>query len=321
MNKRKHLMVMIVLLAAYVCAAWIGILSGASGLDSRELFAPEHRQILQLRIARVVLASIAGAGLAVCGIALQAVLRNPLAEPYLLGTSSGAGLGAVAAILLGMHRFGLPLFSFAGAVAVVFLVYSLARQGGRVPLHSLVLSGVIVSIACSGVIVFLISISSNEALHGAMWWLWGSTQVYDVELLSLVTAAVVAGCIWIYVLAQDLNAISLGEEAAQSLGIDYERTKRLLFFVTSFMTAGLVAVCGIIGFVGLVVPHAMRMVVGPNHKALIPAAAVASAAFMVACDLVSRTVFAPMEIPIGVITACVGAPVFIWLLKRSQEIR
>ena len=285
-----------------------------------ELLSAANRHILMLRLMRLLLAAVAGSGLAVSGIALQAILRNPLAEPYLLGTSSGAGLGAVMAIILGVSGIYLPFAAFSGAILSIIAVYAISRQGNKIPIQSLILSGVIVSIALSGIVIFLITISSNEALHGLAWWLWGSLQVYDLKLIFMVSAAVILGIIAIFVLAQDLNAISIGEEEALHLGINAETIKKLLFVITSMITASIVCISGAIGFVGLIIPHIMRFVVGPNHKALIPASCIAGAAFMIICDVVSRTLFPPLEIPIGVITALIGAPAFIILLKQRQKI-
>ncbi len=303
-----------------VSAALLSIIKGAVNIPLAELLSAANRHILMLRLMRLLLAAVAGSGLAVSGIALQAILRNPLAEPYLLGTSSGAGLGAVMAIILGVSGIYLPFAAFSGAILSIIAVYAISRQGNKIPIQSLILSGVIVSIALSGIVIFLITISSNEALHGLAWWLWGSLQVYDLKLIFMVSAAVILGIIAIFVLAQDLNAISIGEEEALHLGINAETIKKLLFVITSMITASIVCISGAIGFVGLIIPHIMRFVVGPNHKALIPASCIAGAAFMIICDVVSRTLFPPLEIPIGVITALIGAPAFIILLKQRQKI-
>jgi iron complex transport system permease protein len=306
----------------FIFAIFLAITLGSADIPLNELFSVANRQILLLRLSRIVLGIIAGCGLAVAGIALQAILRNPLAEPYLLGTSSGAGLGAVIAIISGVYSIYLiPLASFSGAILSIILVYNLARQGNKVGVQSLILSGVIVSISLSSIIVFLISISTSQALHGAIWWLWGSLQVYNFKLLLIVSSVVVLGVFIIYLLAQDLNAISIGEEAAIHLGINTEATKKILFLITSLITASLVCICGIIGFVGLIIPHTMRLLVGPNHKILIPTSCLGAATFMVLCDLLSRTIMPPLEIPIGVITAIVGSPIFIILLKTRQRVR
>ena len=315
--KKKILVLFLILIGVVLLA----ISKGSVSLTLTELLAQENRNILYLRLARILMAALAGAGLAVSGIALQAILRNSLAEPYILGTSSGAGLGAILAIIIGIGASFLPIVAFIGAILAIVLVYNLAKEGNRVGVQSLILSGVIVSIAFSAIIVFMVSLSSNEALHGMMWWLWGNLQVYDVKHLFIVGAIVIAGIIAIYILAQDLNAISIGEEEAMHLGVNAETVKKVLFVITSMITAGLVSICGIIGFVGLIVPHMMRFVIGPNHKVLIPATCIAAAIFMIICDLFSRTLLSPLEIPIGVITAVIGAPVFIILLKQKQRVR
>jgi iron complex transport system permease protein len=315
--KKRILFLFFVLIGTVV----LGVTKGSVRLSVPELLLHENRYILYLRLARILMASLAGAGLAVSGIALQAILRNSLAEPYILGTSSGAGLGAVLAIIIGIESAYLPFAAFLSAALTIILVYNLARQGNKILAHSLVLSGVIISIALSAIIVFLISMSSNEALHGIMWWLWGSLQVYDVKLLFMACAVIMLGIIVIYILAQDLNAISIGEEEAIHLGINIEALKKILFIITSMITASLVSLCGIIGFVGLIVPHMMRFVVGPNHKVLIPSTCLAAAIFMIICDIFSRTMLSPLEIPIGVITALIGTPIFIILLKKKQRIK
>lgn len=298
----------------------LGIVNGAVNMPISELLLKDNRNILLLRLARLALAMVAGSGLAVSGAALQAVLRNPLAEPYLLGTSSGAGLGAVIAIITGIYSIFLPVAAFIGALVSIFLVYIISRQGNKIPVESLILSGVIMSIALSGVVIFLISMSSNEALHGLMWWLWGNLEVYDFKLLLTVGVIVSLGILAIFILSQDLNAISIGEEQALHLGINAEKTKKALFFITSLITASVVCISGTIGFVGLIIPHITRLIVGPNHKILIPSACILGAVFMIICDTLSRSLFPPLEIPVGVITAMIGAPAFIILLRVKQKI-
>jgi len=315
---KKSIPVLFILL--FLVAA-LGVLKGSVQIPLKDFLLKDAQPIVQLRILRIFLAAIAGSGLAVSGIVLQAILRNSLAEPYLLGTSSGAGLGAVIAIILGVSGIYLPLAAFLGAVLSIILVYNLARENNKIPEQSLILSGVIVSVALSAVIVFLISISGNEALHEITWWLWGSLQVMDLKLLLTVAAISLAGIAAVFCFAQDLNAISIGEEEAMHLGVDIDRLKKILILITSLITASLVCICGIIGFVGLMIPHMMRLVVGPNHKVLIPVTCLAAAIFMIACDTLSRTLIPPLEIPIGVITAILGAPTFIFLLKRKIRIK
>ncbi|MBU0503719.1 MAG: iron ABC transporter permease [Candidatus Omnitrophota bacterium] len=318
--RAKNLKIFFTLIGLLLVVILLGISKGSVNIPLNSLLLSENRPILYLRIFRVFMAVLSGCGLAVSGIVLQAILRNPLAEPYILGTSSGAGIGAVLVMILGVSFAYLPLAAFCGALLSIILVYNLARQHNKINEHSLILSGVIVSIALSSLIVFLISISTREALHGITWWLWGSLQVYDHKLLILVSSIVFLGIGAIYLFCQDLNAISLGDEEALHLGIDIELVKKILILISSLITAGLVCISGIIGFVGLIIPHIMRMVVGPNHKILIPASCFGAAVFMVVCDILSRSIAPPFEIPIGVITALVGAPAFIILLKKKQRV-
>lgn len=316
-QKRKIVFLAVILSAAIL----LGISKGALSIPFLKLFSEENQQILYLRIARIILGILVGAGLGACGVTLQAILRNPLAEPYLLGISSGAGLGAITAIILGFSGTYLPFTAFFGALLSIVLVYNLAKEDGKIPVQSLILSGVIVAIALSGIIVFLTSVSGNEALHGIMWWLLGSLQIYELKLLLVVACIVILGIVSIFIFSQDLNAISIGEEEAIHLGIETETVKKLLFLITSLITGALVSVSGMIGFVGLIVPHMMRLAVGPNHKVLIPATCLGAAAFLVLCDALSRSLLPPIEIPIGVITSLIGAPIFIILLKRKQRVK
>ncbi|TAM37880.1 iron ABC transporter permease [bacterium] len=314
---KKRLLILFFLLGLAII---FGLVKGAVNIPLADLLLKNNQAIFNLRLLRIAAAILVGSGMAVSGIALQAILRNPLAEPYLLGTSSGAGLAAVTAAILGLSRLYMPLAAFLGAMASIILVYNLARERGMIADKSLILSGVIVSVAFSSIIVFLVSLFGNEAMHEMNWWLWGSLQVYDYKLLLLVAIPVILGICGIYLFAQDLNAISIGEEDALHLGINTQVIKKILILITAIITASLICICGIIGFVGLIVPHMMRLVVGPNHKLLIPVTCLAASIFVVLCDLLSRTLFAPVEIPIGVITAIIGAPVFIILLKKGRRI-
>jgi len=317
MHLKRRLLILLLLLCIVVI---LGLAKGAVNIPLPGLLLKENQAIFNMRLLRILAAILVGSGLSVSGIALQAVLRNSLAEPYLLGTSSGAGLAVVIAMIVGISKIYMPLAAFIGAVASIILVYNLAQEGSRITDKSLVLSGVIISIAFSSIIVFLVSIFGNEAMHEITWWLWGNLEVYDCRLMLLVSAPVILGIAAIFVFSQDLNAISMGEEEAVHLGIDTQKIKKAVILITALITASLICICGIIGFVGLIVPHMMRLVVGPNHKFLIPTTCLAASVFMVGCDIFSRTLFAPVEIPIGVITAIIGAPVFIILLKKGKRI-
>ncbi|MBU1125044.1 MAG: iron ABC transporter permease [Candidatus Omnitrophica bacterium] len=319
--RRKSRASILILTVAFFAMFFLCILKGTAPIPPGELFQPQFHTILFLRLLRVLMAIIAGIGLSVSGIVLQALLRNPLAEPYLLGTSSGAGLGVLLAILLGVSSFLLPLAGFLTALITLFLVYRVAVHNGRIPIHTLVLSGAILSVALSAIIVFIISITANETLHDVMWWLWGSMQVYELPLFIIVAVIVTGGVALVFFFSRELDIFCLGEEEAVHAGISVENVKKILLGIVSLITASLVSLCGVIGFVGLIIPHMMRLCLGARHRQLLIGTVIASSVFMMACDLIARTAFAPVEIPIGVITALLGAPLFIILLKRKQRIQ
>jgi iron complex transport system permease protein len=255
-------------------------------------------------------------------VIFQAVLRNPLAEPYVLGVSSGAGLGAVLAIVFGFGAVGLwmlPAMAFIGALATIVLVYALAQTAsGSMPAQTLLLSGVVVSSVLGSILMFVVSVAPSEKLHGVVWWLLGNLQVFDWGLLTFVTVIVAAGVATTLAFARDLNLMALGEVPAAHLGLDVQWTKKLFFVLASLMTGATVAACGLIGFVGLIVPHTVRLVAGPDHRRLVPASALAGAAFLVLADSLARTIIAPREVPIGVITAMLGGPFFLGLLRKRK---
>jgi len=295
----------------------MGISLGPVKIDLAELFASQNRVILRLRITRVILGLIAGGGLATAGVIFQGILRNPLAEPYVLGVSSGAGLGAVLGLFFKLNIELLPLVAFLGAGLTMLIVYNMAKINARISIHGLLLSGVIIGAVFSSLLLFFVSISPNEAMHGITWWLLGNLQIFDIKLLIIVSILIILGvCIAIY-FSRDLNAISLGEEEAHHLGIDVETVKKILFIVASLITGSIVCICGIIGFVGLIIPHAIRLIFGSNHRVVIPTSAISAGIFLILADTISRTVAPPLEIPIGVITALIGGPIFIILLRKK----
>ena len=316
---KKSLALYGVLLLALVAACLVSLFAGAVPLPARDLW---HSGIFRLRLARTALGVVAGAGLSAAGVIFQAILRNPLAEPYVLGVSSGAGLGATLAIVLGLGAAGawtLPAMAFTGALGTILLVYALARTpSGTAPVQTLLLSGVVVNAVLGSILMFVVSVAPSEKLHGVVWWLLGNLQVLDGRLLRIVSAAVAAGLAVSVLFAGDLNLMTLGEEPAAHLGLDVQWTKKLFFLLASLMTGATVAACGLIGFVGLIVPHTMRLLAGPDHRRLVTASALAGAAFLVLADSVARTIIAPREVPIGVITAMLGGPFFLGLLRRRK---
>ncbi|MBM4033200.1 MAG: iron ABC transporter permease [Planctomycetes bacterium] len=293
-----------------------------------ELLAGGLGGTLGLRASRVAIGIVVGAALSAAGVIFQAVLRNPLAEPYVLGVSSGAGLGAAVTILSGavaLWVWALPAGAFVGGLLTMVLVYRLARVGARVPVHSLLLAGVAVGAVIGSVLMFLVSTASVEgggSLRSIVWWLLGSLQITDLTLLAVVGGAVLVGVVLAFVLARDLNVMVLGEEPAAHLGLSVERTKLVFFALGSLLTGVSVAACGLIGFVGLIVPHTMRMILGPDHRTLLPCAALAGAVFIVVADTIARTALAGVgtELPIGVVTALMGGPFFIALLRRQRRV-
>lgn len=317
-NKRKFsiLFALFILLLVSIAA---GISNGAIKLNLRILFSQEYAQILHLRVSRVILGLVSGAGLAVAGVIFQGILRNPLAEPYVLGVSSGAGLGAVLALFFNLNAEFLPLAAFVGAGLTMFLVYNLAKINTKVSTQGLLLSGVIVGAVFSSLLLFFVSISPNEAMHGITWWLLGSLQVFDMKLLFIVASIISLGIAIALYFARDLNAISLGEEEAEHLGINVEAVKKILFIIASMITGSIVCICGIIGFVGLIIPHILRSICGSDHRIVLPASAISASIFLILSDTLSRTLMPPIEIPIGVITSLIGGPVFILLLRKKQK--
>lgn len=286
------------------------------------LFEADQAGILELRIWRVALGALVGASLAAAGAVLQTLLRNPLAEPYVLGLSSGAGLATVIAIVAGLSAWGvfaLPAAGFFGALISLFVVYRLARSGGGATSHALILAGVIWGSLCGSVLMFLVSQSTAEGLHAVMWWMLGDLQVYDVRLLGAVAAINGLALVVLGFIARDLNVMWLGEENAGHIGLNPERLKMMALALSAVLAASAVSVSGLIAFVGLVAPHAVRALVGPDHRRLLPACALAGAAFLVWADGIGRTILYPVEVPVGVLTALTGAPFFLILLKRRQR--
>ena len=283
----------------------------------------EQAIILSLRFPRAILAGLVGAGLSVSGVTFQALLRNPLADPYILGVSSGAAVGAVIAILLGLSTlsFGFPLASFAGALLTVIVVFYFGRQDGKIHPNTLLLAGVIISSFLSALIMFFISVSQKEELHTIIFWLMGDFSFSSKEAIYMILPYILLGILLLYLNARQLNLILSGEENALQLGVDVERLRLISYLAASLITAASVSVCGLIGFVGLIVPHSVRLVLGPDHRLLIPASALIGASFLIASDMFARILLAPMELPVGVITAAFGGPFFIYLLKTRKVIK
>jgi iron complex transport system permease protein len=274
-----------------------------------------------VRLPRVILAAIIGAALAGAGVVLQALLRNPLADPYILGISSGAGLGAITAILLQIPLTlwgGSPIaiFAFAGAIGTVWLVWMIGHFTTRSQVTSLLLAGVVVNAFLSAVIMFLTSIARSQELQATVFWLMGNITETDLRVLWVHAILVIAGLAVLFSLCAKLNVLSFGEEQAQNIGISPSKVRLIGFGVAAVITALAVSLSGLVGFVGLIVPHGVRLVFGPDHRQLLPLSAITGAIFLIIADTIARIVVAPAQLPVGVVTAIAGGPFFLILLAR-----
>ena len=281
--------------------------------------------IWRIRLPRVLLAALVGMALSLSGLAYQGIFRNPLADPYLLGVASGASFGAALAIVFGasfplLMGLGVPILAFGFSLIAVFLVIALAKQGNTVPIVSLILAGVILSSSFTAATSFLMLMSREKAVT-VLSWLLGSFSLASWEKVLTVLPLVIVAALIIAASSRALNLLQLGEEQASQLGLNTELFKYGLITVATLVTAAAVSVSGIIGFVGLMVPHAARLAFGPDHRGLVPQVALLGAIFLVLADLLARSLISPAEIPIGVVTALVGGPFFLYLLKRQQRLR
>ncbi len=281
----------------------------------------EYNILFDIRLPRIILGFAIGGALSLAGIILQGMFRNPLVEPYTLGISGGAALGVSLNIIFGLYKIGvltLPFFGFLGAALVIMLMYFLNMRKGIVKLQGLLLNGVMISFVSSSLIMLIMSLSRSEDLHGIVFWIMGSLEEPDWAIIKVTVSAAIILLIVSYLFCLDLNAFSLGEEEALHLGVPIERTKRLLFIIASLLTGFSVSVAGMIGFVGLVVPHFIRMFVASDHRISLIAAFLAGGMFLIFCDTLARTIIAPLELPVGVITGILGGSLFIYALTKRE---
>lgn len=280
--------------------------------------------LLQVRLPRVVLGFLVGVCLASVGVALQALLRNPLADPYVLGVSSGAALGVAVAVLFGIGTtvlaFSLlPVCGFMGGLLALLVIYRMASTYDRLPIHSVLLAGVILNAIFSALIMFVTSIMEPNRSFGMMAWLMGSLTAPAYPTLAALSAYLLVGLVLLVKQVRVLNILALGEESARSLGIDTERTKRSIFLVSALLTGAVVSFSGMIGFIGMIIPHAVRLVVGADHRLLLPTSALVGGMFLMLADTIARTAFVPSEVPVGIITALAGGPFFVYLLVWRKD--
>ena len=302
-------------------ATTVAVLGSLIGVVDATPLAPSALLIIaEIRLPRVLLAGLVGVALATAGAVMQGFFRNPLADPSIIGVSSGAAVGAVAVIVLGVSLpggLGLQTAAFTSAVTTGFIVYLIAHRGGRTPVATLLLAGVAVQ-AFLGALISFMTLLSGWDMRRVLYWLMGHLGGTTWDDLSVIAAVVPVLLIATYLHAHALNVLTLGESSAQAVGIAVERTKRRLLILASVLTAVAVAVTGVIGFVGLIVPHGMRLVVGADHRILLPTSALAGASFLIIADAIARS--AAAELPVGIVTAAVGAPFFLYLLRREGAV-
>ncbi|MCP4687597.1 MAG: iron ABC transporter permease [Desulfobacterales bacterium] len=273
-----------------------------------------------LRFPRVLLAALLGAALSLGGLVFQALLRNPLAEPYILGISGGSAIGAILGILAGFSRFpGVTISAFTGSALTLVLILIMSSGQSILKKNALLLSGVMVNAFCSAVIMFLISMTQDSRLHNILFWLMGDLSMIDIRGAGILAAILLPCFIVIFMFSNTMNLMLMGKEMARTMGVNIKVATILLLTLTSLMVSATVSQCGLIGFVGLVIPHILRLALGPDHRVLTPACVLGGATYMILCDLLARILPEQGEMPAGVITALIGAPIFIILLKRSKQ--
>lgn len=326
---RRLTFIIIALSVALVLAVVMGLATGPSGVDLTPIWGfltgtsdPQSLDIAiieRIRLPRVLMALFCGATLSLGGLVFQALLGNPLAEPYILGISGGSATGAILGILAGFSRIpGVSLTAFAGSMATLGLVLLLSRGDTRAGRDAMLLAGVMVNAFCSAIIMFLISISEENKLHDIMFWLMGDLSSADIPQVKLVALLCLPCFLIIFAFSHRMNLMLMGRQMARAMGVAVRSTTLVLLVTTSFMVSAMVCQSGLMGFVGLVVPHVLRLIMGSDHRLLVPASIIGGGAFMVICDLLARWVPREGEIPVGVITAIIGAPLFIFLLRRKE---
>jgi iron complex transport system permease protein len=334
MNKKhfRWLTGILILIAALlgICAAALCL--GPAGIPFKKVVAlifsgkgsAEYSILFDIRLPRIILGLAVGGGLALAGVILQGMFRNPLVEPYTLGISGGAALGVSLNIVFKVYKyFGVltfPFVGFLGSLSVIALLYMMSVRRETVKLQGLLLNGVMISFISSSLIMLIMSLSRTEDMHGIVFWIMGSLDEPNWFIIKVTAAAVVSLFLLSYLFCRGLNAFALGEEEAAHLGIAVERNKKILFVIASLLAGFSVSVAGMIGFVGLVVPHFVRMFTGGDHRVLMPASFLAGGAFLVFCDTLARTVISPVELPVGVITGILGGGFFIYALSRKENL-
>lgn len=304
---------LLAVLAAVILSA---VIFGSSQLKWTD---PQTATIIwQLRVPRIILGFLVGAGLACCGVVFQAMLRNSLAEPYTLGITSGAALGATSAILMKLGGVYVTIFSFFGSLITISLVYAIASKR-RFSNTALILGGVTLGFLFSSIVLLIFALARHEGIHGAIIWLMGDLSYIRPGLIKTASIFIVCGIAILVILGREIDIICLGDEKARHLGLNVSSIRRILFLTASLITGACVASAGIIGFVGLIIPHIARFTFGINHRRLLIVSAIMGAAFLIFCDMLARTIIRPLELPVGVITGIFGGLFFLGLLLKSKR--
>jgi iron complex transport system permease protein len=333
-NSQHHIIrliwISIILLVVLFIAFSLGLSIGPTQSGIRSAFSAlfatnEPDNILssivwRIRFPRVLLAAVVGATLSLGGLVFQALLRNPLAEPFILGISGGSAIGAIIGILLGLSRFpGICFTSFLGSLGTLALILVMSTGKSVLRKDALLLSGVMVNAFCSAIIMFLVSITQDARLHNIIFWLMGDLSAADLPQVVILGAILIPCFIMVFMFSHAMNLLMMGKDMARTMGINIKAVTFTLLVVTSFMVSATVSFSGLVGFVGLVIPHLLRLVLGPDHRSLVPACLFGGAAYLVLCDLLARTLPQQGEMPAGVVTALIGAPLFIILLQKSRK--
>ncbi len=314
-------LVIVMIICSLIGSQSISLKSVLRGAGDESTANLDYEIFMQFRVPRIILACLVGAALACAGVVFQALLRNPLADPYILGISSGAGLGAILAVIAGLNwtllgRSSIGIFAFAGATGSVWLVWFIGRLTGKFHVTGLLLAGVVVNAFFSAIIMFLTSIANSSEVHSTIFWLMGNLTEEEPVVLWNCAGIIIGAIVALFFISPQLNAISFGEDDAKSMGINIRTIRMIAFAIAAAITAVSVSLSGLIGFVGLVVPHGVRLIFGPDHRQLFPLCGIVGAIFLVVADTLARTIVAPAQMPVGVLTAMVGGPFFLFLLVK-----
>jgi iron complex transport system permease protein len=318
------MLLIVMFVCSFIGTEKVSLKSVFSKANKSEVVNPDYEILVRIRLPRIILSAIVGAALASSGVVFQALLRNPLADPYILGISSGAGLGAIIAVISGFHwmlwgRSPIAVFAFVGAVGTVWLVWFIGRLTGKFHVTGLLLAGVVINAFFSSLIMLLTSIAKSQQVYATIFWLMGNITEEEFFVLWVGAGLVIAGMIALFLISPQLNVLSFGQEDARNIGINVGRCQIIAFATAAFITAIAVSLSGLVGFVGLIIPHAVRLTIGPDHRQLLPVSGIFGAIFLIIADTVSRIIVAPAQLPVGVVTAVVGGPFFLLLLIRYSK--